>query len=77
MQCRLAILALYLVRISRDAGNDSWNWREESLRGIVKDWFAWESEHDQNPKWFIFKFGDVAEVKPSEMQRPGSLPVGQ
>ena len=29
MQCRLAIMALYLIQLSREAGNDSWTWRED------------------------------------------------
>ncbi len=63
MQCRLAILALYLVQISKDAGNDSWNRREESLWRIVKEWFTWEDAQGQHPHWFVFRFGDVAEYR--------------
>ena len=63
MQCRLAILALYLVQISKDAGNDSWNWREESLWRVVKEWFTWQEKENQRPCWFVFRFNDVAEYQ--------------
>lgn len=60
MQCRLAIMALYLIRLSKEAGNDSWNRREPALWNTVSGWFAWEYQHDQRPTWFVFEFGDVA-----------------
>lgn len=66
MQCRLAILALYLVQISKDAGNDSWTRREESLWRIAREWFAWEAGQGQNPRWFVFRFGDVAELQQAD-----------
>jgi hypothetical protein len=61
MQCRLAIMALYLIQLSKEAGNDSWTRREDALWRVVTDWFKWESDHGQDPKWFVFAFGDVAE----------------
>lgn len=60
-QCRLAIMALYLVQISKETGNDSWAWRDESLWKTVADWFRWEFEQNQAPKWFVFLYGDAAE----------------
>jgi|GEM_PF-2665354 len=60
MQCRLAIMALYLIKLSKDAGNDSWARSEEGLWNIVRDWFRWESDQGQEPRWFVFKFGDAA-----------------
>jgi hypothetical protein len=61
MQCRLAIMALYLIRLSKEAGNDSWSRREDALWRIVSDWHQWEFDRGQDPKWFVFTFGDVAE----------------
>lgn len=61
MQCRLAIMALYLIQLSKEAGNDSWTRREDALWRIASDWFKWESDQRQEPKWFVFTFGDVAQ----------------
>jgi hypothetical protein len=61
MQCRLAIMALYLIQLSKEAGNESWNRREEDCWRVVTDFFEWESQVSQDPKWFVFQFGDVAE----------------
>ncbi len=61
MQCRLAIMGLYLIQLSKEAGNDSWSRREDALWRIVGDWFKWESDQGQDPKWFVFTFGDVAQ----------------
>lgn len=60
-QCRLAIMALYLIQLSREAGNDSWNWRGDNLWKIVSQWFKWEADQGQDPKWFVFTYGDVSE----------------
>jgi hypothetical protein len=60
MQCRLAIMALYLIQLSKEAGSDSWQRREEALWDIVTDWFTWEAEQGQKPAWYVFEFGDVA-----------------
>ncbi len=60
-ECRLAIMALYVIQLSKEAGNDSWTRREDGLWQIVSDWFKWESDKGQDPKWFVFTFGDVAE----------------
>lgn len=60
MQCRLGIMALYLIQMSKEAGNDSWTWREEKLWEIVANWFVWESSQKQNPRWYVFERGDVA-----------------
>lgn len=60
MQCRLAIMALYLIQLSKEAGNESWAWREDALWRTVTSWFAWEASQNQSPKWFVFEFGDVA-----------------
>lgn len=68
MQCRLAIMALYLIQLSKEAGNDSWTWREDGLWQIVAAWWDWENSQGQGPKWFVFKYGDVA-----ARSRAGSL----
>lgn len=59
MQCRLAITALYLIQLSKEAGNDSWNWREDSLWRIASEWFKWERDQGQSPRWYVFEVGDV------------------
>jgi hypothetical protein len=61
MQCRLAIMALYLIRLTKEAGNDSWTRREDGLWRIVSDWFQWEFKEGQDPKWYVFTVGDVAQ----------------
>jgi hypothetical protein len=60
MQCRLGIMALYMIQLTKEAGNDSWSWRNEGLWKIVAEWFAWEQKQGQNPKWYVFDRGDVA-----------------
>lgn len=67
-QCRLAIMALYLIQLSKEAGNDSWTWREDGLWYTTTEWFKWMSVQGQEPHWFVFKFGDVA-AKCSVTQR--------
>jgi len=65
MQCRLGIMALYLIELSKESGNDSWTRREDGLWQIVGDWFRWEMEQDQEPRWYVLRFGDVEErVRP-------------
>lgn len=59
-QCRLAIMALYLIQLSRESGNDSWNRREENLWRTITEWFKWERDQGQAPEWFVFSYGDVA-----------------
>jgi hypothetical protein len=61
MQCRLAIMALYLIQLSKEAGENGWTRREEGLWDIVTRWFAWEDEQGQEPAWYVFQFGDVAQ----------------
>jgi len=61
MQCRLGIMALYLIQMSKEAGNDSWTWREDRLWKVVAAWFAWEQAQNQNPRWYVFERGDVAQ----------------
>ncbi len=61
MQCRLAIMALYLAHISHDAGDDYWARREPALWNIVCGWFRTERDVlHQSPEWFVFERGDVA-----------------
>jgi len=60
-QARLAILALYLIQMSAEAGNPGWNRRTEGIWRVVGNWFAWERDHRQNPQWFVFRRGDVEE----------------
>lgn len=78
-QCRMAIMALYLIRLSQEAGNDSWTWREEPLWRTVTAWFNWEWQQRQGPKWFVFTYGDVASrlgvapgSLPTEIERPNN-----
>jgi hypothetical protein len=59
-QCRLAIFALYLIRMSEEAGNDSWSWRAAGIWKTVTDWYSWEDSMGQQPKWFVFEYQDVA-----------------
>jgi len=59
MQCRLAIMALYLIQLSKEVENSSWNRREDALWRVATEWFKWEREHGQSPSWFVFQFGDV------------------
>jgi hypothetical protein len=70
MQCRLAIMALYFIQMSRLAGFDTWNTREEGLWDVVVEWFRWEDEQGQKPKWYLFEPGDVR-------QRLTGRPAGQ
>ncbi len=59
-QARLAILALYLIHMSDEAGNPMWNRRSDNIWRVVANWFAWERGEDQNPQWYVFNRGDVA-----------------
>ena len=61
MQCRLAILALYLIHLSEENGNMFWTRRTDGIWSVVTNWFKWEREQTQKPQWFVFKFGDVEE----------------
>lgn len=72
MQCRLGIMALYLIQLSKEAGEDSWTWREESLWKIVVEWFAWENSREQNPRWYVFERGDVARRVPGTSPSPAA-----
>ncbi len=66
MQCRLGIMALYLIQLSKEArGSDSWTWREDGLWEVVVGWYKWEQEQSQNPRWYVFERGDVAKRIPS------------
>ena len=59
-QCRMAIMALYLIQVCSETGSDSWNWRRDGLWRTVCDWYKWEWDQKQAPKWFVFTYGDVA-----------------
>lgn len=58
-QCRLAILALYLLRLSEEAGDAHWKPREAGIWRVAANWFAWERDQNQAPRWYVFKAGDV------------------
>jgi hypothetical protein len=58
-QCRLAIMALYLIALSKAAGYDTWNLREAALWNTVAEWFKWEADHGQSPRWYVFEYGDA------------------
>ena len=69
-QCRLAILSLYLIHMSEEAGNTNWTRRAEGIWRVVTNWFAWEKQEGQNPLWYVFHRGDVMEHlegKPSDI----------
>ena len=61
MQCRLAILALYLVRLSQDADDNLWDPLEGKLWTTVRRQFAFEMERGWNPQWYVYKPGDASE----------------
>lgn len=60
MQCRLAIMALYLIELSTESGYDHWDWMAGSLWDVATNWFKWEQDQGQSPNWFVFEYGDVA-----------------
>ncbi len=59
MQCRLAIMALYLIDLCKAAGSHIWDQREAGLWDIVVDWFKWQIDANQDPHWYLFAPGDV------------------
>ncbi len=59
MQCRLAILALYLIDMSERAGSTGWSWRSDTIWEVVTNWYRWEEEQRQEPEWYVFSRGDV------------------
>lgn len=59
-QCRLAILALYLIRMSTEADSLGWSRREEDIWRVCVSWFQWEQDQKQSPQWSVFERGDVA-----------------
>ncbi len=59
MQCRLAILCLYLYALSDRNGNAARERKETALWQKVGDWFQWEEDAGQNPRWFVFEYGDI------------------
>jgi hypothetical protein len=42
MQCRLAILGLYLIRLSKLAGFETWAREEEPFWDFAKRWYDWQ-----------------------------------
>ncbi len=59
-QARLAILSLYLIQISEDAGERSWSGRREALQRTLSEWFVWEAGNKKHPpQWYVFSPGDV------------------
>lgn len=60
------------LQLSKEAGNDSWTWREDALWRTVTSWFAWEASQNQAPKWFVFEFGDVATRMKQAGEQPGT-----
>jgi hypothetical protein len=72
-QARLAILALYLIHMSEEAGESGWTRRADRIWHVVTSWFAWEQEKGQNPQWFVFKRGDVTEWIDRHPEAPPKL----
>jgi hypothetical protein len=71
-QCRLAILSLYLLHMSEEAGSTFWTRRAEGIWRVVTNWFAWEKDQEQDPQWYVFRRGDVADRV--EGKQSGELP---
>lgn len=61
MQCRLAIMAMYLIHLSEESGCRTWSNRMPSLWRVICEWFDWQCNQGQSPEWFLFKYGDVKE----------------
>jgi len=59
-QCRLAILALYLIRMSEEAGEKGWLKRADAVWRTATNWRKWQLDEGQTPDWFVFEHGDVA-----------------
>lgn len=64
-QCRLAIMALYLIKMSEENGDSIWAKKAADIWPVVADWFAWEATYNTEngrrpPQWFVFTYGDVA-----------------
>ncbi len=75
LQCRLAILALYLIRLSEESGATHWSRRADAIWPVVTSWFAWEREQQQEPRWYVFSPGDVAtRLEQQVAVRTGGVP---
>jgi hypothetical protein len=59
MQCRLAIMGLYFIRLSQEAGEDTWIPHEERLWEVVVEQYEHEKEYNYYNGWFVFERGDV------------------
>ena len=62
MQCRMAILGIYLVRLSQEVEDDLWNRLESQLWTVVRGWFSWQQAEKRDPQWFVFEFGDAKQT---------------
>lgn len=61
MQCRLAIMGLYLIKLSKLAGNEHWTSRETEFWGTILCWYEFDVLKNNNDDWYVFRPGDVRE----------------
>lgn len=73
MQCRLAVMALYLVRIADETAGGDWEQAANRMWKVAAEWFAWERDHGQNPWWYVYAPGDVEERAAALEQHPVRL----
>jgi hypothetical protein len=66
MQCRLAILALYLINISEDTEDNNWKAKDAKIWKMVSEHYKWQLDNHSRgkgsyPRWFVFVQGDPLE----------------
>lgn len=60
MQCRLAIMGIYMVRLAEEAGAKGWSRRLDGFWKVVLAQYRHEIATNRYDGWFVFERGDVA-----------------